>query len=246
MDVRKSIHLWVIHIPVCIIVFYSLFVLPLWCIPLLIIFGAITTGIFIEGGLHKYFTHQTGRVKHKFWHYFFAIGATLTGAGPIPIWIWSHRVHHKFSDSPRDTHSPKQHGIRNTFFAHWFIWKVDKSANLQSFYGLIYKNDKLIRFLTDNYLKINLTFMAVCFFIHPILLVLYAWSCFMGLIGSGITNTMGHIYGEYKDYPKLNAVMCWTSTAYHGTHHKQPTRVYYNEFLDPVGWILKKFLFKNT
>lgn len=239
---RYWIHLWVIHIPVCILVLYSFFILPLWSIPLLILYGAFITGVFIEGGLHKYFTHQTGKVNHKFWHIFFALGGTLMGAGPIPIWITSHRTHHKFSDSPRDTHSPKQHGIRNTFFAHWFVWKIKNVKNKDFLYGIIYRNDKFIKFLTDNYLKINISFMFLCYFIHPILLILYAWGCFMGLLGSGITNTIGHIYGEHKDFPALNKIMFWTSTAYHGAHHKQPSKIHYDEWWDPVGWFMKKVL----
>jgi len=221
-------------------VLYSFFILPIWSIPLLIIFGAIMTGIFVEGGLHKYFTHQTGRLKHKFWHYFFVIGCSLMAQGPIPIWVTSHRVHHKFSDTPRDTHSPKQHGIRDTFFAHWFIWKMDDTTQITRTLGLLYQKDKLVRFLTNHYIKTNVAFAVILYLISPYFFIFWCYAVIMGLLGGAITNTIGHIYGEYKDFRSLNAVMCWTSTAYHGTHHKQPTRVHYNEFLDPVGWVLKK------
>ncbi len=238
----KSVHLWILHVPVCVTVFYSFFILPIWTIPLFIISGCALTCLFVEAGLHRYFSHQPGKFKYKFLHKFFVIGCSLIAQGPIPIWVTSHRVHHKFSDTPKDTHSPKQHGIRDTFFAHWFIWKMDDSMQITRILGLLYQKDKLVRFLTDHYIKINIAFAVILYLISPYLFIFWCYVVLMGLIGSGTTNTIGHLYGEYTDFPAVDKSLFWTATAFHGTHHKQPTRVHYNEFLDPAGWILKKIL----
>ena len=205
------------------------------------VFGAGVSGILVDGGLHRYFTHHAGKVRHRFWHYFLVVSCSLIGKGPITIWVTSHRMHHKFSDTEKDTHSPTQHGIIGCFFAHWFVWKAPPGS-MTWMYGLLYKKDKLVKFFTDHYLKIIIVFSLLCYFIHPLLLVTYSWCVIMGLIGSGITNTYGHIDGKGDDSPRLNYIMCWMATPFHGTHHKQPNRLHYNEWFDPIGWVLTKIM----
>src|SRR4051812_5549543 len=60
----------------------------------------------ITGVYHRYFSHKSYRLN-RFWQFVFAFGA-LTCAQKGPLW-WAahHRNHHKFSDTDKDIHSPR-------------------------------------------------------------------------------------------------------------------------------------------
>lgn len=73
---------------------------------------------FITAGYHRYFSHRSykmGRVPQ----FFMALGGTLAlQKGPL-WWASHHRMHHKFSDTDQDVHSPK----RGFFWSHvgWIL-----------------------------------------------------------------------------------------------------------------------------
>lgn len=53
---------------------------------------------------------------NRFWQFIFAVlGNMSVRRGPI-WWAAHHRHHHRFTDTPKDMHSPKQHG---------FWWELD-------------------------------------------------------------------------------------------------------------------------
>lgn len=65
---------------------------------------------FITGVYHRYFSHRSyemGRVMQ----FLMAFGGTSCAQkGPL-WWASHHRMHHKFSDTERDVHSPKDGGV---------------------------------------------------------------------------------------------------------------------------------------
>jgi stearoyl-CoA desaturase (delta-9 desaturase) len=77
--------------------------------------GAVLAGMYlvtalgVEGGLHRFFSHRA-----------FAAGTALTALlgvagsmaaqGPILFWVATHRIHHAFTDTDRDPHSPRPIG----------------------------------------------------------------------------------------------------------------------------------------
>ena len=57
-------------------------------------------------GYHRYFSHRSYRLN-RFWQFVFAFaGLTCAQKGPL-WWAGHHRNHHKFSDTRRDIHSPR-------------------------------------------------------------------------------------------------------------------------------------------
>ncbi|HXW52847.1 MAG TPA: acyl-CoA desaturase, partial [Myxococcota bacterium] len=63
--------------------------------------------LFITGGYHRYFAHRSYRLG-RFAQFVMALGGcTAMQKGPL-WWASHHRVHHKYSDTERDTHSPKK------------------------------------------------------------------------------------------------------------------------------------------
>ncbi len=72
----------------------------------------------ITAGYHRYFSHRTYKTSRAFQFVLACIGGAGTQKGAL-WWGSHHRLHHRYSDSPKDTHSPVQDGF---FWAHlgWF------------------------------------------------------------------------------------------------------------------------------
>ena len=64
----------------------------------------------ITAGYHRYFAHRAFKTSRAFQLALACIGASSLQKGPL-WWASLHRVHHRWSDTPRDLHSPKQRGF---------------------------------------------------------------------------------------------------------------------------------------
>ena len=60
---------------------------------------------------HRYFSHKAFKTSRVCQFIFGVLGATATQRGPV-WWAANHRYHHRYSDTDKDTHSPR----------HGFIW----------------------------------------------------------------------------------------------------------------------------
>ncbi len=64
----------------------------------------------ITGFYHRYFSHMTYRTSRVGQFAFAVLGASAVQRGPL-WWAAHHRLHHRYSDGPKDVHSPRQHGF---------------------------------------------------------------------------------------------------------------------------------------
>jgi len=62
-------------------------------------------GLGVTMGLHRYFTHSSFKA-HRIVRTTLAIAALLALQGRIREWVANHLVHHRFSDTEHDLHSP--------------------------------------------------------------------------------------------------------------------------------------------
>lgn len=65
----------------------------------------LVTALGVEGGLHRFFAHRAfsaGRPVTAL----FGIAGSMAAQGPIVFWVATHRIHHAFTDTDRDPHSP--------------------------------------------------------------------------------------------------------------------------------------------
>ncbi len=75
----------------------------------------------ITAGYHRYFSHRSYKTS-RLMQFFLALLANLSlMRGPI-TWAAHHRYHHRYSDTEKDLHSPKQGGF---LWSHmgWFLSK---------------------------------------------------------------------------------------------------------------------------
>ncbi|KAA2286171.1 acyl-CoA desaturase [Arenimonas fontis] len=73
----------------------------------------------LTGFYHRYFSHRSFRTSRAVQFLFAVIGAACVQRGPL-WWAAHHRNHHRHADTPRDPHSPRQHGF---LWSHmgWFL-----------------------------------------------------------------------------------------------------------------------------
>jgi stearoyl-CoA desaturase (delta-9 desaturase) len=69
----------------------------------------LITGLGVEGGLHRYFTHRSFEASEPV-KVFLAVAASMAAQGPVVFWVANHRLHHAFADTERDPHSPQPQG----------------------------------------------------------------------------------------------------------------------------------------
>jgi stearoyl-CoA desaturase (delta-9 desaturase) len=85
-----------------------------------VLLGATYWGrmFFITAGYHRYFAHRSFKTNRVF-QFILAFGAgTAAQKGPL-WWAGNHRLHHRYSDTPRDPHTP----IKGFWWSHigWIL-----------------------------------------------------------------------------------------------------------------------------
>jgi len=112
--------------------------LPFWGVQAVAVVGVIASGWSWKGlalalglyavrmfgltaGFHRYFSHRSYKTSRVFQFLLALLGTTATQKGVL-WWAAHHRAHHKYSDTPRDIHSVRQHGF---WWAHvkWILVK---------------------------------------------------------------------------------------------------------------------------
>jgi stearoyl-CoA desaturase (delta-9 desaturase) len=82
--------------------------------------AAICAGLYfirmfaITGGYHRLFAHRAYHTSRAFQFVMAFVAQTSLQSGAV-WWAAKHRDHHRYSDTPRDVHSPRQYGF---WFAH--------------------------------------------------------------------------------------------------------------------------------
>ncbi|QXJ21826.1 acyl-CoA desaturase [Actinomadura graeca] len=69
----------------------------------------LTTALGVEGGLHRFFSHRAFAARPVVtaaW----GVAGSMAAQGPIVFWVATHRMHHAFTDTDRDPHSPRPIG----------------------------------------------------------------------------------------------------------------------------------------
>ncbi len=101
--------------------------IPFWAVHLAAAAGAIAVGwswhaalwlgggyavrmFVITAGYHRYFSHRTYKTGRVFQFLLALVGLATAQQGPL-WWAAHHRNHHRYSDEPEDTHSPRQRGF---------------------------------------------------------------------------------------------------------------------------------------
>jgi len=176
----------------------------------------------VSAGLHRYFTHKSFTTSSTWGKIMLWASVPATIGTPIS-WIGTHRLHHAYSDTSKDPHSPNYLGFVKTYFHIW-----NKITIPSALVSDIIKN-KTAKFIHTNYLKILIAYIIILYTIDPLIgIVVYSIPALLIFHATGITNSFGHGFG-YKNSDtgdsSTNSKLIALFTAgegLHNNHHADP------------------------
>lgn len=191
----------------------------------------------VTAGYHRYFAHRSFRTGRAF-QFVLAFLGSLSVQGGVLWWVSHHRDHHKYTETERDIHSPRHHGL---WVAHmgWMMHEDclrTSQANIKDFakypelrwlqrnYALLIVGEALVIFLLGAWLNYmypalgtsGLQMLVWGFFISTVLL----WhSTFM--VNSVCHRWGGRPYDAGDDSTNNLLVGILTmGEGWHNNHHK--------------------------
>lgn len=222
------------------------------------------TAIGIEGGFHRYFSHNAFQGSQRVTWLMGVLGS-MAAQGPVLFWAATHRKHHAFTDVEGDPHSPRLHGTglkgRLTGMLHAHIgWLFAKEqASWAQFAPDLLRKREVVH-INQSYL----TWVALGLLLPALIggLVGMSWqSAFNGFIWGGLlriflldhvtwsVNSLCHTFGKQAYKVKDNSrnlplfSLISVGGALHNNHHAFP-RGARNDHqskwqMDPSGWFIE-------
>lgn len=228
-------------------VFYTGQVGWLWVSLAAFLFAGIV-GVNIS--LHRYFSHKSFRTG-PLREWFLLISSFFPMLGSPAAWCSVHIYHHRWSDTEKDPHSPKNAGKFGSWFTIWPEMKIPLSYFRRFF------RDKKMRFLHRHYFKLVVAYVVLLALIDPLLVpflfAIPAVGCFHGAAAVAV---LPHIRfpGNYRSHEtrdnSYNSVLTWVLSlgeGWHNNHHHRAGNYRHGEKwweIDPSAFIIKFFLAK--
>lgn len=189
----------------------------------------MAVGLGISMGYHRLHTHR-GFKTYKWFDYFLAVCGTLTLEGGPIFWVATHRLHHQYSDTPDDPHTPRVSG----FWAHmgWIIFGEAQHSDTARLarYAPDLGKDPFYRWLST-YHWVPLTVLGLA------LLAwggwgMVAWAIFLrvtvGLHATWMINSATHMFGSQRFKTDDDSRNVWWvalltfGEGWHNNHHAHP------------------------
>lgn len=188
---------------------------------------------------HRYFSHRAFKASRPLQFAFAVIGASAVQRGPL-WWAAHHRNHHRHADTPRDVHSPVQHGFLHSHVG-WFLSRAGFRTDWSTIPDLLKFPE--LRLLDRFDLLVPLTLGVALFFFgswlhvaHPALgtsgLQLLVWGFFIStvvLFHATVTiNSLAHRFGSRRFETRDNSRNNWAlalitfGEGWHNNHHHFP------------------------
>lgn len=220
----------------------------------------VTVRMFaVTGGYHRYFSHRTYKTSRPFQFILGLLGTTAVQKGPL-WWAALHRDHHRYSDTPKDIHSPV---IRGFWWSHigWILCSKYTKTDLKAIPDLAKFPE--LRFL-NRYHLLGPISLAVGLFLlgwglqetapelHTSGLQLLTWGFFISTIilahCTYTVNSLAHVIGRRRFATGDESRNSWLiamitlGEGWHNNHHRYPgseRQGFYWWEIDVTHYILK-------
>lgn len=212
--------------------------------------------------LHRYSAHKMFTMN-KFWERFFYFLTYLSqGSSYLSPRAYAilHRMHHAFSDTEKDPHSP--HHTKNVFTMMWDTKNIynavlTRKREVENRFERNYPEWNLIEKLGDSWLsRIGWGVLYIVFYVLAYIYLDMHWAFFfllpihflMGPIHGAIVNWSGHKYGyqnfDNKDHSKNSLIVDFLMLGelFQNNHHKRPNSINFGQKwfeFDPTYPIIK-------
>ena len=184
---------------------------PELLISLAMYLGIMTLGITM--GYHRYLSHRMFKCNRWF-EVIMLFFAHIMMVGSAILWVATHLAHHRYTDQPRDPHSPKIHGYIYSHFLQVFTQPEVK-------FSVKLIRDPVYRFQHQYYWELIGLWAMLLFIIDPFSIV-YAWLApagFAKLIGS-LVFSYSHRGGEVHNDTWVGIIT--SGEGFHKVHHDDP------------------------
>lgn len=110
----------------------------------------LLSSLGVSVGYHRLFAHKGFEAK-PWVKKLLAITGSMTAQGPVIFWVATHRMHHAYSDTEQDPHSPHNMGekcldrLRGFFHAHIGWMFHNKTANSMYYAKDLLKDDDIVK-----------------------------------------------------------------------------------------------------
>ncbi|MGI8640408.1 MAG: acyl-CoA desaturase [Pyrinomonadaceae bacterium] len=204
-------------------------------------------------GYHRLLTHR-GFKAPKFVEYFLTFCGTLGLQSGAVNWVTTHRIHHAFTETDKDPHTPRD----GTFWAHvgWIFQGTaqNQTEETQLRYAPDLVKDKVHVFMSNYYWVTPIIAAVILYAIGGFPMVL--WGIFLrqviGWHSTWLVNSATHLWGsrrfETRDDSRNNGLIAAVTfgEGWHNNHHAHPRSAKHGltwyEF--DVNWLQIKFLEK--
>ena len=195
-----------------------------------------SVGIFT--GYHKLATHRQFNPP-KWFKWFSILCGTMAQQGPAIHWASQHVVHHAYTDTEKDPHSPVFKGFWNVAFFLPFLTEEIKPIHSRRVI-----TDPVYRFQADYFWAILIVFCALCYIVDPFSLV-YFWLVPSGLARISVfyLTAMAHKSGEPVNNDFLGFVSA--GEGWHKNHHENGRALVLHKY-DWWDKFLDKYLNKKS
>ncbi|HEY0428701.1 MAG TPA: fatty acid desaturase [Pyrinomonadaceae bacterium] len=202
---------------------------------------------------HRLLTHG-GFKTPKWLEYFMTVCGTLALQSGAITWVTTHRIHHAFTETDKDPHSPRN----GTYWSHmgWIfkgIGQIKDEASMRRYSPDLMK-DKVHVFLNNYYWITPIAAALILLAIGGWSMVL--WAIFLRTVlawhFTWLVNSATHLWGtrrfETRDDSRNNALVALVTfgEGWHNNHHAHPRSAKHGlawyEF--DVNWIQLKALEK--
>lgn len=154
---------------------------------LLYVFYWITALVGLTIGFHRCVAHQQVRL-HPILEFIALWAGTIASACSPLSWAGLHRMHHAYSDTQKDPHSPKYNKWYQIMFSTYRIHSIPRK-----FVRDLYNNPRVM-FFHKNRLLVFLVTYIIAYIIHPTLVVYFVLLLPISFISFGAVNVFGHNY----------------------------------------------------
>lgn len=167
----------------------------------------ILSSIGITFGYHKHFAH--GKYNYPKWleSIILYIGLLCGGRSPL-TWCGVHRMHHAYSDTSKDPHSPSYNSWWKILLSLWNVKSIPRK-----FIKDLYNNPRVLFFHKHGWLILAFTYSITLVFvpyIFTILILVYI----MSYLFYGALNLFGH-----SNYSSVNRWWINIIAPFEGYHH---------------------------
>jgi stearoyl-CoA desaturase (delta-9 desaturase) len=181
----------------------------------------------ITAGYHRYFSHRSYRTSRPVQLALAVLGCASAQKGPL-WWAGNHREHHRWSDTPRDVHSPVQHGF---WWSHvgWILSRrhdatpLHRVPDLARFPELRWLDRwhlvPVVAYAGGLFLAFGLPGLTWGFFVATVL----TWH------GTFLVNSLAHVIGRRRydtaDASRNSALIAAITLGegWHNNHHHHPS-----------------------